>query len=115
MYNIFNELCFMFSNDFINDFRCFINAKQVEKEYNFNALKECLKLWKSRAIHILFENDLLLLNTFNVLWSIWWDMIDIVVVILKVLRYERDTMIYWYFVLWDFELMMNENWFNFSC
>jgi hypothetical protein len=39
-----DELRFMFLNDFINDFRCFINAKQVEKEYNFNAFKECLKL-----------------------------------------------------------------------
>ena len=47
---------------------------------------------------MLFENDLLLLDTFNVLWSIWWDMIDIVVVILKVLRYERDTLIIDYFV-----------------
>jgi hypothetical protein len=27
-----DELRFMFLNDFINDFRCFKNAKQVEKE-----------------------------------------------------------------------------------
>jgi hypothetical protein len=57
----------MFSKNFINDFRYFKDAKQVEKEQNFNVFKVCLKVWKSRAIHMLFEHVLLLLDTFNVL------------------------------------------------
>ena len=57
----------MFSKNFINDFRYFKDAKQVEKEQKFNTFKDCSKLQKSRAIHMLFEYVLLLLDTFNVM------------------------------------------------
>lgn len=94
-----DKIHFMFSKE---------SYKWLEEVLLFKAY---LCLWKIEPIICCFGNDLLLLDTFNV----GRDMIDNVVVILKVLINERDTWIVDYFDILRRWFMMIEKWVDHNC